>query len=195
MNYNIIISLSILMLLLSGCVTSAQQQTHNQYQSAATQERLAWQSAQSRSDVKCGSYNDENPLPRAKSMEVIKCYVELARESVLPNAINPTKADAYLVSLQEVSLDYKNGKIDRDEANIRQQKLWNNYSQSIDGQYSSDMARAYQSDVISAQQRQQAMQSMGSALIEASEPAPNVQSTPTMTTCEKFGTGIQCRQW
>lgn len=172
---------------LTACVPTAQQQVHNHYQVRANAERTAWQRAQTQSDEKCGKYDDSNPLPRDKAIEVGNCYVEIVRQLVIPVANNPHAVNTYLLDLQTINIEYKKGQVDRDEAKLKAQKAWHNYSGTVDSQYQSSMQQAYQVDVEAAKQRQKALQDLSKQQQQ--------NDTFKNTNCTIMGNTMNCTEY
>lgn len=191
--------------LLTACMAHNQGFVQNRYQQAINAEVIAWERAQAKTSEQCGQYDDQNPLPREKAMKAAQCYAEIVKAEVLPQAVNPIVVNDYLLEYEKISLDYKKGKIDRDEASILIGEAWNEYFKSIDSQYRADMQRAYSADLQAAQQRQQALQQLNrdlerqrvqqemldiqrtQAIIDAQQPNKTYH-----TNCYQYGNNINC---
>lgn len=193
---------------LCSCVTSNQQAVHSQYMQAANVEQAAWDRAQAQSDSACGSYDDKNPLPRNKAMEVIECYEKNVREIVEPVAVNSIALNAYIITIKEISLSYKKGKVDREEAALNAEKAWLSYVNFIGNQYTQSMQQAQNADMITAQKQQAFFQSLQQAAnnMEANrryeeqmdllrtQAIINAQQTNKTyhTNCYQYGNNVNC---
>ena len=144
-----LIVLSILMMLTS-CVTSRQQAFDQKVAQKLAAERASWASANEQSNDKCGQYNDQSPLPRDKALEFGKCWEGIVRQLVMPKSLNPTALNDYLAKREELSIAYKKGKIDRDEAKLEDKILMSEYGEAIESQYNETMRMARQSDMLSS---------------------------------------------
>lgn len=181
---------------------------HNEYMQAADIEAAAWEAAQEKSGTICGSFDDKNTLPRNKAMQVIECYEKQVREIVSPVAISPPALNAYILTMKEIFLSYKKGKIDNDEAKINSEKAWLVYIDYIGNQYSQSMLQAKNADVIAEQKQQAFFLGLQQAAknIEADrryEEQMDLLRTQTIinaqqanrtyyTNCHRYGNNINC---
>lgn len=174
-------------------MASAQHQANIEFQNAINLENSGWNRAQHFSEQKCGKYDDNNPRPKEKSVEVENCYARVVEEYVYPYALNKSSVANYLLERKEVAIKYKKGSIDRDEALLAMQKSWLNYQNSLNQMYNQGMKNAYQQDLIASQQRQQAIQNLNQMEVERQK-AQQVNA-PTTTNCQKFGNTMNCTTW
>jgi hypothetical protein len=201
MKFLILISL---IALLSGCMAHQQNQVKAYYAQAEKRELAAWDNAWQKSNEECGEYNDENPMPRKKAREYGKCFEKIVRELVLPNAINQTTLNRYLVDIEKVNIDYAKGKLDRDSANLNIKEAWLDYTERLSGAYLADINRAYQADQITAQRTQQALDNFHQEMqrqemINAIAAGNMRQNTPMLsmntTRCSVWRDTITCTEY
>lgn len=125
-------SLSLVFLIpifLTSCTPS---HTQGYIRYAVDTELSAWSTTQERYEVECPYGAKDKPVPRKKAVQNTDCYEAIAREEVLPVAIDASDVNALLLSYRQNSIDYKKGKIDKDELKLNGQKLWMNYTNTID---------------------------------------------------------------
>ena len=132
-------------LVLSGCVTSgANQHTIDMAMSNAEKDTLercpmaslpsefknAFDDVQKASWKLCPNGTDKDPLPRSKSIESQECWKKLVNKYVRPIAKSPKDLDSYLKKSNDIAIQYRDGLIDRNEANLRFAQYWAEYADS-----------------------------------------------------------------
>ncbi len=160
--------LSFVILMIAGCAGGYTQQTNARLQQAAQTEMAAWEKVQTLYDEQCPHSTDSKQLPKEKAVESADCYEKYARQHVIPVVFDPLSASSLLTEYKQNAIDLKNGKIDRDQARLNNQKAWNVYMQKISGKADQIQMQAYQADVQATQRTQQALQNMSQQLNSSS---------------------------
>lgn len=172
---------------LSACAGSYTHQANNQLQAAFQRERNAWAQTQKTYETSCEHSTDNAPLPQGKAVESAECYEAIAKQHVMPVAINPHLVNELLAEYMQNAIHYKKGMIDRDQVNLNMQKSWNAYVQKIDAKGDQALVQALQADQVAAQNRQQALQKLSTELLQ-DPPAPKT------TRCSVFAGTMTCTE-
>lgn len=174
------------LMILTGC---AAHQVQSQLTQMAKAEFSAWETANNIGNEKCPKGTDKNPIPRSKSLEHYNCWEMVYNEHVAPFVIAPDLYMQYLTGQKELAIEYKKGRIDRDEANLEGQKLWNAYYASLDARFRNTVMKAQQQDQAFAQRLGNASQA-----IQRQEAATK-SSAIRNTNCQVFKGTMNCTTW
>jgi len=175
------------LLFLTGC---AAHQAQSQITQMAKAEFSAWETANNMGNAQCPKGTDAKPIPRSKSLEHYDCWEKIHNEYVAPVVMAPDLYMQYMTGQKELAIGYKNGRIDRDEANLKGQRLWNEYYAALD-------ARA-RNAVMNAQKQDQAFaQRLGNASqeIQRQEAVAAQSNTVKNTNCQVFKGTMNCTTW
>lgn len=181
------------LLSLVGCgginTNMAQQRINN----AGNREMAAWQRANAEAMETCPQGTQTKPLPRSKAMDTYKCRVGLLDKYVRPVAYSPVDLNQYILDEKKVATAYKNGKIDREEANIQLEQAFNAYVVRIDQKSRQELINANQRDWALSQQLGQMSQQVGA--IEAQNQQSMRDNRPINTNCNRIGNSVNCTTW
>ncbi len=135
--------IAISLIALTGCAVGAPQYQldaaiKKAYESAATcpvkamptELTMAWEKAGALGDKQCPHGTEKTPLPRSQSMEYDACMAKLIREYVKPVSNKPKRLEKLMSQTKDLAAAYRDGEIDRDEANNRSMQFWLEYSTS-----------------------------------------------------------------
>ena len=179
------------MLGFSACAPTHTQQVSNQLDSKIKIELRAWEYTQQKYDKTC-PYGGGKDVPRAKAVENVACYEDIARSRVVPLALNPNAVNNLLLNYRENAIKYKKGEIDKDEAKLNGQRLWIQYTQTMDTQTARTLNMAAQQDAIVAQQRQEYFKNLSQSIQQAEQAN---QSTMQNTNCQVWNNQMNCTTW
>lgn len=184
------------LILLNGCANQAYQ-VQNSYQQAAKKEADAWAIALKRVDKECQVGTEQNPLPRSQALKKYQCWAEIVSKEVSPKAVRPSALAGLITDQKEVSIEYKKGKLDRDEANLKLQRNYISYLNSIDEIAQRDIAQAAREDAVLRQQQQQYFQTLGQEVnrVEAEQQRAMQARRPVNTTCNTVAGNLNCTTW
>lgn len=182
-----------LLFLLVGCGgmhTNIAQQNINH---ASKQEMAAWEKANEEAMAACPAGVNGKPLPRSKAIELHNCRVTLIEKYVRPVSYSPMDLNQYILDQKRVSLAYKNGKIDKDEANLQVNNAFHSYVMRMDQKSRQELMLANQKDMALSQQLGQMSQQINS--IEAQNQQRLRDNRPVNTNCRRFGDSVNCTTW
>ncbi len=185
--------LMLVALTLTGCGGFNQGYMAGQLKSAGNKEGAAWNLAHTEATKECPQGTDNKPLPRSKAIEAHNCKAKHIEKYVRPVAFSPTDLNQYLIDQKKIAIAYKNGKIDRDTANIKISEAYNNYFVRLDNKAKSMMLSAQQQDAAIASNMQQASQQLIQQDIQQQQSmdANGIQNT----NCRMVGQQMNCTSW
>ncbi len=186
-------SILILSLLLGACSHQGKLNT------ALEAEQAAWQTASVQIKEQCGHFADSSgKVPREKTMENNACETKILRETLLPVAVFPEEVSNLSVRTSTIAKQYKDGKIDREEANI--------LMDAAEAEYSNNVAQKLRGAQQAAQQRDaefsKSLQAFSDSLqpasappaIEAFQPASLPESNVRTTNCRIVRNSMRCTE-
>ncbi len=185
-----IIWATIISLSLTAC---AGVQTQNQINSMAKAEFGAWDRVQVLNKEQCPNSTNEKPLPSSMALELHECWASLVNEYVSPVAMAPDLLMKFMIDSKQSALDYKKGKIDRDEVNLAHEKLWVEYYTALDARARNSLMYANQQDQAFAQSIQNASQQVNQA--ELARQQALQANRPTNTNCHVWNNTMNCTSW
>ncbi len=168
-------SILILSLLLGACSHQGKLKT------AYDAEQSAWQTAKIQIKEQCSHFKDSNDrVPQEKSVENNECEIKIIKETVLPVAAFPEEILNWGVNTAAVAKQYKDGKIDREEANILMDAAWAEYSNKANQKFRGAQQIAEQKDAKSFKE-----------FIDSLQPQPSNVKT---TRCNVFMDTLTCTE-
>ena len=172
-------------LLIAGC---AAHQAQSHINSMMEREYAAWEKTEQLKGNECPNGIKDKPVPRSKAIERHECWARLARENVGPVAVAPDLLMTLITGNKQVAINYKKGKIDRDEANLESQKLWNEY-------YSTLVARATDAYRHAQMQDQAFAQRLQNASQQVQQQEATQDSGFKNTRCDVWNNAMNCTTW
>lgn len=177
-------------LIVTGC---SGVQTQNQISSMAKAEFGAWEKVQILNKEQCPNSTNEKPLPSSMALEKHECWANLVRENVAPVAMAPDLLMRFMTDSKEQALNYKKGKIDRDEVNLAYERLWGDYYAALDARARNSLMYANQQDKAFSQSLQNASQQINQAELERQQALQ--ANRPKNTNCTVWNNTMNCTSW
>ena len=180
---------SMLVLLSIGLSNCAAYQTQSQINSMMEREYAGWEKTEQLKATECPNGTKDKPVPRSQAIERYECWARLARDNVGPVAVAPDLFMKVVTDNKQIAINYKKGKIDRDEANLESQKLWNEYYSALVARATNAYRHAQMQDQAFAQRLQNASQA-----IQAQETVQD-DNLITNTNCHVWRNQMNCTTW
>ena len=177
-------------LILTAC---AGVQTQNKISAMAKAEFGAWDKVAILNQEQCPNSTDEKPLPRSTALDKHECWASLVSKHVGPVAMAPDLLMKFMTDSKQSALDYKKGKVDRDEVNLAYEKLWVNYYAALDTRARNSLMYANQQDQAFAQRLQSASQQISQAELEREKAMQ--ANRPMNTNCSVWNNTMNCTSW
>lgn len=152
---------------LSACAGQHTHQAQTQINNRAEAELNAWEKVAKENKEQCPVSTNEKPLPASMALKKHDCWANLVGQNVAPVAYAPDLLAKHLINAKQVAMDYKKGRIDRDEVNFAHEKLWVDYITALDSRAQKTLMRANQQDQQLAREQQQYFQNLSRELREA----------------------------